>query len=669
MRWSVGAMVVSGVMALAGCELIASVPPPDEPIGGGTATGGGGTSGAGGTTAGGSGASGTTTDGCMSDADCPPAADECKVAKCDTSTGMCSDQNVADGTDATTQTDKDCKKNVCMGGAVTAVADATDVLDDGNACTDDSCDANNEPVSAPSAAGTACSAGGTLCDGAGACVECLMDTDCTDMAKPVCQQNACVPATCMDGKKNGDETAPDCGGSCGPCDDLLACKVDGDCKSDVCTGMVCQVPTCGDGKKNGSETDIDCGATCGANKLCGANKGCDADADCKGNQCTGASGTCVPTCSDGEKNNVETDVDCGGGTCGACPVGKQCGASDNNCVGTAYCDAGTCAAKKNNGTGCVGANECSSGSCADSVCCNSACGPTCFACVGAKTGQPTGTCAAITVNTDPDNECAGTNVCDGSGACGKAQGAACAAGSECVSGNCVDGFCCNNACSGTCKACSAAKTGGANGACANVTNNTDPDSECPGAVTCNGSGACASLLADGSACTVNGECANNHCTDSFCCNTTCTGLCQACTAAKKGSGSNGTCGPIASHTDPDNECAGTLTCDGGGGCLKAQGVACGGNAECQTGFCVDGVCCGNVCNGTCQTCNAAGSVGTCSAIPAGSDPANECNGAAPADLCNGGSGCGLGASGAACVPNAVGVCAGPVDCPAGGICP
>jgi hypothetical protein len=45
-----------------------------------------------------------------------------------------------------------------------------------------------------------------------------------------------------------------------------------------------------------------------------------------------------------------------------------------------------------------------------------------------------------------------------------------------------------------------------------------------------------------------------------------------------------------------------------------QGAACGAAGECESGFCADGVCCATACNGKCDACNVAGSVGTCTAI-------------------------------------------------------
>src|SRR5690349_15317726 len=56
---------------------------------------------------------------------------------------------------------------------------------------------------------------------------------------------------------------------------------------------------------------------------------------------------------------------------------------------------------------------------------------------------------------------------------------ACTQPSDCPTGFCVDGVCCNNACTGACRACSAIKKrGGADGTCGYISNGFDPDNEC-----------------------------------------------------------------------------------------------------------------------------------------------------------------------------------------------
>ena len=105
-------------------------------------------------------------------------------------------------------------------------------------------------------------------------------------------------------------------------------------------------------------------------------------------------------------------------------------------------------------------------------------------------------CASIAANTDPDNECAGSLICNGAGACKSPTGDACSAATDCLSGFCADLVCCNVACAGACQACTTAKKGnGADGTCSNIVTGTDPDSECGGNASCNGSGACALFVA------------------------------------------------------------------------------------------------------------------------------------------------------------------------------
>ncbi len=49
----------------------------------------------------------------------------------------------------------------------------------------------------------------------------------------------CKAPACDDGIQSGDESDVDCGGSCGPCDDGLACTDGGDCNSYVCDAGTC----------------------------------------------------------------------------------------------------------------------------------------------------------------------------------------------------------------------------------------------------------------------------------------------------------------------------------------------------------------------------------------------------------------------------------------------
>jgi hypothetical protein len=71
------------------------------------------------------------------------------------------------------------------------------------------------------------------------------------------------------------------------------------------------------------------------------------------------------------------------------------------------------------------------------------------------------------------------------------------------------------------------------------------------------------------------------------------------------------------------------TADGASGDRRPTGTVvvgqpCASGGQCATGFCFDGVCCQSDCSGVCQTCAAAGSVGTCLPAEIGTDPRQDC---------------------------------------------
>jgi formylglycine-generating enzyme required for sulfatase activity len=79
-------------------------------------------------------------------------------------------------------------------------------------------------------------------------------------------------------------------------------------------------PSGTDGKKNGLETDVDCGGP--DRPKCADGKMCNTGDDCESGVCKG---TCqAPTADDGVKNGDETDVDCGGSSGKQCEAGKSC---------------------------------------------------------------------------------------------------------------------------------------------------------------------------------------------------------------------------------------------------------------------------------------------------------------------------------------------------------
>lgn len=79
--------------------------------------------------------------------------------------------------------------------------------------------------------------------------------------------------------------------------------------------------TCTDGDKNGAETDVDCGGpTC---PKCATKRACVGNGDCSTGVCSKS--VCVEaSCTDLLKSVGETDVDCGGASCAPCADGKLC---------------------------------------------------------------------------------------------------------------------------------------------------------------------------------------------------------------------------------------------------------------------------------------------------------------------------------------------------------
>ena len=76
-------------------------------------------------------------------------------------------------------------------------------------------------------------------------------------------------------------------------------------------------------------------------------------------------------------------------------------------------------------------------------------------------------------------------------------------------------------------------------------------------------------------------------------------------------------------------------------------------ATCASGLCQQGVCCASTCSGTCASCALTGTLGTCTNIPAGTDPLNACTDATAATCgtdgtCDGSGKCRLYAAGTVC---------------------
>ncbi len=95
---------------------------------------------------------------------------------------------------------------------------------------------------------------------------------------------------------------------------------------------------CDDGRANGLETDVDCGGpSCGP---CADDHGCLSDSDCLSDVCV--AGRCAaPSCSDRVLNGSESAVDCGG-ACAPCGPQQHCRRAEDCASGA--CVSGTCTA-------------------------------------------------------------------------------------------------------------------------------------------------------------------------------------------------------------------------------------------------------------------------------------------------------------------------------------
>ncbi|MBI4510177.1 MAG: hypothetical protein HY698_11125 [Deltaproteobacteria bacterium] len=182
---------------------------------------------------------------CKADSDCG-TSDECATRAC--SGGKCAVTFSQAGHSLAAQTAGDCRRVECDGaGEARSTVDNSDLPDDGNPCTSDSCAAGMPTHSA--VAGRPCSqGGGRVCAAEGKCVECLVPLDCpwmfSECSFPTCQFGACGVGFVAAGADLSSQAAGDCkvkecngeGGSVQSVDDNDV-QVDGNsCTRDVCIG-------------------------------------------------------------------------------------------------------------------------------------------------------------------------------------------------------------------------------------------------------------------------------------------------------------------------------------------------------------------------------------------------------------------------------------------------
>ena len=325
-----------------------------------------------------------------------------------------------------------CPPNHCQGTTISC--------DDGNPCTDDTCNPasgcvhtnNTSPCNDGNACTTNDTCGGGICNGGPA-------PSCDD-GNP-CTTDTCDPASGCHSTNNTN-----------PCDDGNACTTNDTCGGGTCNGG--PAPSCDDGNVCTDDTcnpssgcvhtsntnpcddgnactsgDVCGGGTChaGAPVVCGDNNPCTDDS------CNPASG-CVFTnntgpCNDG--NACTTNDTCGGGSChGGAP--PSC--DDGNVCTTDGCNPASGCTHTNNtdpcddGNACTTSDTCGGGSCHGgappncddgNVCTTDGCNP-----------------ASGCTHTNNTNPCDDGNACTTNDAC---SGGSCHGGPAL---NCDDGNCC-----------------------------------------------------------------------------------------------------------------------------------------------------------------------------------------------------------------------------------
>jgi hypothetical protein len=356
-----------------------------------------------------------------------------------------------------------------------------------------------------------------------------------------------------------------------------ACGCGGDCVSGFCVDGVC--------------CNTACGETCKACNTQAAPGTCSFVAN-------GAAPRAPTMCPKADVSTCGLDGTCNGaGACRKYAPGSVCKAGE--CDGASVDDVDVCDS--------VG--RCRPGPA-------TVCAP--FSCDG-STNKCFPSCKA-------DSDCAPGIKCV-AGSCGpKPRAAVCTKGADCASGFCSDGVCCNVACQGACVACNQV---GREGTCWPIDQGVaDPRNVCKDAGaascgrsgTCDGFGGCALYRAE-TIC-VAPTCSGDRLNTAGTCNGL--GVCRAPGVQP--------CAPFGCSTGACNtKCSSDSDCQTGHACvagscgLKQSGQTCAKGAECASTFCVDGVCCGDACQGACRTCALPSSMGRCSSVPVGAgDPRGTC---------------------------------------------
>lgn len=291
---------------------------------------------------------------CIAASDCGTAT-ECAVPVC--TNGTCDPGLVPNGTPIAIQTSGDCKQVVCDGAGATATQnDTSDVEDDQESCTTDSCNGPS-PVHTPTT-GAPCGTAG-ICNSSGQCVGCNTANDCQG-TDDFCKTKTCIANVCGVAFTSSNTPLP------------AADQVTGNCTTKVCNGS-------GDVTTIAAPTDLPV----------------DGNA-CTLDQCVGGSSPQNPPAPSGATCSQGGGTVCNGnGACVQCVNVSQCGAAavcntkscvNNQCVNgfsppTQQCGAASCASGVAHPVDmCNGSGSCVDGGdvqCSPYACSGTACAPSC----------------------------------------------------------------------------------------------------------------------------------------------------------------------------------------------------------------------------------------------------------------------------------------------------
>lgn len=307
------------------------------------------------------------------------------------SAGLCSGGTTLDCDDGEDCTDDSC--NASTGNCINVNNDANSCTD-GNDCTADSCVSGS------------CSSvnetNGTTCDDLDVC------TDPDTCQSGVCQGASlvgCEPEICNDGIDNDLDGNTDCADA-GDCPLTTPCQDDGNtCTTDLCA-LIILTRTC-------VHTPIVTAISCDDGNPCTDNDTCSLIIT---GTCEGDNNNSLP-CDDGD---VCTDNACSSGSCIVSGFNTASCSDGNACTTGDVCSSGTCAGTS---IDCTNANECDNDACVGGFC--------------QHTAVSNGTACSSDGNDCTDDTCQSgtcTHVNDDSNSC--SDGLTCTSGDACSSGTC-----------------------------------------------------------------------------------------------------------------------------------------------------------------------------------------------------------------------------------------